>query len=222
MERSVAQKEGLLNDVEREFDLKITTLSHYKKILVRAADLTVTYKGAEAPVIDGLNLEIAQGERLFLSGGNGCGKSTLIKAILGGDASEDMVISGTLERASGLVISHVNQDTSHLRGSFRDYAFECGVDYTLLLSLLNRLDFDKAQYEKDLSDLSDGQKKKVLIASSLLTPAHLYIWDEPLNYIDVFSRRQIEKLITEYQPTMVMVEHDLRFRDNTATRVVEL
>ena len=91
-----------------------------------------------------------------------------------------------------------------------------------MLSLLNRLDFDKAQYEKDLSDLSDGQKKKVLIAASLLTPAHLYIWDEPLNYIDVFSRRQIEKLITEYQPTMVMVEHDLRFREKTATRVVEL
>ena len=133
-----------------------------------------------------------------------------------------MDISGTLERASGLVISYVNQDTSHLKGSFRDYALECGIDYTLLLSLLNRLDFDKAQYEKDLSDLSDGQKKKVLIASSLLTPAHLYIWDEPLNYIDVFSRRQIEKLITEYQPTMVMVEHDLRFRDKTATRVVEL
>ena len=102
-----------------------------------------------------------------------------------------------------------------------DYAFECGVDYTLLLSLLNRLDFDKAQYEKDLSDLSDGQKKKVLIAASLLTPAHLYIWDEPLNYIDVFSRRQIEKLITEYQPTMIMVEHDERFREKTATRVVE-
>ena len=43
-----------------------------------------------------------------------------------------------------------------------------------------------------------------------------------MNYIDVFSRRQIEKLITEYRPTMVMVEHDLRFRDKTATRVVEL
>ena len=222
MERSVAQKEGLLNDVEREFDLKITTLSHYKKVLVRAADLSVSYKGSDTRVIDNLNFEITQGERVFLSGGNGCGKSTLIKAILGGDAAGDLDISGTLERASGLVISYVNQDTSHLKGSFRDYAFECGIDYTLLLSLLNRLDFDKAQYEKDLSDLSDGQKKKVLIAASLLTPAHLYIWDEPLNYIDVFSRRQIEKLITEYQPTMVMVEHDLRFRDKTATRVVEL
>ena len=218
LERSVAQKEGLLNDVEREFDLKITTLSHYKNVLVRAADLSVSYKGADTRVIDNLNFEITQGERVFLSGGNGCGKSTLIKAILGGDAAGDLDISGTLERASGLVISYVNQDTSFLPRQ----NIISGIDYTLLLSLLNRLDFDKAQYEKDLSDLSDGQKKKVLIASSLLTPAHLYIWDEPLNYIDVFSRRQIEKLITEYQPTMIMVEHDERFREKLATKVIEL
>ena len=222
MDRSVKQKEGLMNDVEREFDLKLTVLDHFKKKLVRCADLSIAYAGSDRKVIDGLNFEIEQGERVFLAGGNGCGKSTLIKAILGGSYSEDMVISGTLERASGLIISYVNQDTTRLKGSLRDYAAENGLDYTLFLSLLNKLDFDKVQYEKDISDLSEGQKKKVLIAGSLITPAHLYIWDEPLNYIDVFSRRQIERLITEYQPTMIMVEHDSRFREKTATRVVEL
>jgi lincosamide and streptogramin A transport system ATP-binding/permease protein len=222
MDRSIKQKEGLMNDVEREFDLKITTLEHFKNKLVRCADLSISYEGSDRKVIDGLNFEIEQGERVFLAGGNGCGKSTLIKAILGGSYSEDMVISGTLEKASGLIISYVNQDTTRLKGSLRDYAAENGLDYTLFLSLLNKLDFDKVQYEKDISDLSEGQKKKVLIAGSLITPAHLYIWDEPLNYIDVFSRRQIEKLITEYQPTMIMVEHDVRFREKTATRVVEL
>ncbi|MCR5616338.1 MAG: ATP-binding cassette domain-containing protein [Saccharofermentans sp.] len=222
MDRSIKQKEGLMNDVEREFDLKITTLEHFKNKLVRCADLSISYEGSDRKVIDGLNFEIEQGERVFLAGGNGCGKSTLIKAILGGSYSEDMVISGTLEKASGLIISYVNQDTTRLKGSLRDYAAENGLDYTLFLSLLNKLDFDKVQYEKDISDLSEGQKKKVLIAGSLITPAHLYIWDEPLNYIDVFSRRQIEKLITEYQPTMIMVEHDSRFREKTATRVVEL
>jgi lincosamide and streptogramin A transport system ATP-binding/permease protein len=222
MDRSIKQKEGLMNDVEREFELKITTLEHFKNQLVRCADLSISYEGSDRKVIDGLNFEIEQGERVFLAGGNGCGKSTLIKAILGGSYSEDMVICGTLEKASGLIISYVNQDTTCLKGSLRDYAAENGLDYTLFLSLLNKLDFDKVQYEKDISDLSEGQKKKVLIAGSLITPAHLYIWDEPLNYIDVFSRRQIEKLITEYQPTMIMVEHDSRFREKTATRVVEL
>ncbi len=55
-----------------------------------------------------------------------------------------------------------------------------------------------------------------------MTPAHLYIWDEPLNYIDVFSRMQIEELILCHQPTMILVDHDARFRQKVATRVVEL
>ena len=57
-----------------------------------------------------------------------------------------------------------------------------------------------------MEDFSEGQKKKVLIAASLLTPAHLYIWDEPLNYIDVFSRMQIEELLKEYHPTLVLCQ----------------
>ena len=55
-----------------------------------------------------------------------------------------------------------------------------------------------------------------------MTPAHLYIWDEPLNYIDVFSRKQVEKLIEEFGPTMLVVEHDRRFREKIATRVLDL
>lgn len=57
----------------------------------------------------------------------------------------------------------------------------------------------------------EGQKKKVLLATGLLTPAHLYIWDEPLNHIDIFSRMQLERLILECQPTMLFVEHDRKF-----------
>ena len=81
---------------------------------------------------------------------------------------------------------------------------------------------ERAQFEKDIEDFSEGQKKKVLIAASLLTPAHIYIWDEPLNYIDVFSRMQIETLIERFKPTMFVVEHDVRFMEKLATRVVEL
>ena len=75
---------------------------------------------------------------------------------------------------------------------------------------------------KNIENYSDGQKKKVLLATSLLTPAHLYIWDEPLNYIDIFSRMQLEKLILEYRPTMLFVEHDGRFCEKIATEVIEL
>lgn len=89
-------------------------------------------------------------------------------------------------------------------------------------ALLRQLDLERVQFTKNMEDFSEGQKKKVLIASSLLTPAHLYIWDEPLNYIDIFSRMQIEKLLNEYQPTLLFVEHDVRFRELVANKTLAL
>ena len=111
---------------------------------------------------------------------------------------------------------------AYLREKLKDYADWHNIDYTMLLSILRSLDMERVQFEKDIEDFSEGQKKKVLIAASLLTPAHIYIWDEPLNYIDVFSRMQIETLIERFKPTMLVVEHDVRFMEKLATRVVEL
>ena len=64
--------------------------------------------------------------------------------------------------------------------------------------------------------------KKVLIAKSLCEKAHLFIWDEPLNFIDVISRLQIEELLLTYSPTMLFVEHDREFCQNIATLIVDL
>ena len=127
-------------------------------------------------------------------------------------------MTGELRVASGLKISYINQDTSFLRGTLKECADAAGLDESLFLAVLRKLDLEREQFGKDMSDFSEGQKKKVLIAASLITPAHLYIWDEPLNYIDVFSRMQIEKLILQYKPTMLLVEHDVRFREKIGTR----
>ena len=127
-------------------------------------------------------------------------------------------MTGELRVASGLKISYINQDTSFLRGTLKEYADAAGLNESLFLAVLRQLDLEREHFGKDMSDFSEGQKKKVLIAASLITPAHLYIWDEPLNYIDVFSRMQIEKLILQYKPTMLLVEHDVRFREKIGTR----
>ena len=73
-----------------------------------------------------------------------------------------------------------------------------------------------------MEDWSAGQRKKVLLARSLCDSAHLYIWDEPLNYIDVWSRMQIEELLLAFQPTMLFVEHDETFRQRIATEVITI
>ena len=84
------------------------------------------------------------------------------------------------------------------------------------------MDFTRIQPEKDMKDFSEGQKKKVLIAKSLCEQAHLYVWDEPLNFIDVYTRMQIEELIKKFSPTMLFVEHDIAFRNTIATRIVKI
>ena len=81
---------------------------------------------------------------------------------------------------------------------------------------------EREQFTKELQEYSEGQKKKIQIAESLLTPANLYLWDEPLNYVDVFTRMQIEEVLLRYEPSMLIVEHDARFQERIATKIVEL
>ncbi len=225
--KEIEEKEGLLQDVECPADLKIMPLGHFKQKLVAACQYGLQYKGAGKPLFENLNFEICQGDRVFLNGANGCGKSSLIKAILQRAAQEEekgrmpAAEKGSLTLASGLVISYINQDTSFLHGSVKEFCKGKNLEESLFCAILRQLDMERVQFDKDMADFSEGQKKKALIAASLLTPAHLYIWDEPLNYIDVFSRMQIEKLLLEYRPTMLAVEHDAKFRERIATKTVE-
>ena len=78
--------------------------------------------------------------------------------------------------------------------------------------------FSVDDFTTQIQDMSEGQKKKVLIARSISEQAHLYIWDEPLNYIDILTREQIEDAILKYQPTIIFVEHDERFIQKIATK----
>lgn len=130
--------------------------------------------------------------------------------------------TGTFRKDSQLKISYVSQDTSHLQGNLSDYAANNGIDESIFKSILRKLDFARVQFEKDISAFSGGQKKKVLIAKSLSEKVHLHIWDEPLNFIDIISRMQIEELLLEYSPTILFVEHDREFCENVATKIIEL
>ncbi len=215
-ERAIEEKSALLKDVESAESLAIKPISYHKNLLAEFVDVSVSYDGRM--VNEPVTFTVCSGDRVQLSGRNGSGKSSLIKLLLG----QDITHSGIVRLGSGLIISYVSQDTSFIRGNLRDFAAESGIDETLFLAILRKLDFSRSQFDKDMADFSQGQKKKTLIAKSLCERAHLYIWDEPLNYIDVLSRIQIEDLITEYGPTMVFVEHDQAFAANVGTKTVVL
>ena len=226
-QKEIREKEGLLKNLETVEDLKLYPLHHYKEKLVVMEDCLLAYGKRE--VVRDFNLELSQGERVFLKGKNGSGKSSIMQAILKQTqniqfrANEELKLqSGKIQLPNQLIVSYCSQDTSALKGTLEEYAKENQIDYTLLLALLKKLDFSRIQFEKRIEDYSGGQKKKVLLAGSLCTRAHLYIWDEPLNFIDVFSRMQIEELILKFHPTMLLVEHDRTFMERTATRIIEL
>lgn len=214
--RAVEEKKGLLKDVETAEPLTMHPAAFRQSKMVEALDLSIVYDGRE--VTRGVRFSVNRGERIALSGPNGCGKSSILKLIAG----EAIPHGGTLRVASGLIVSYVPQDMHFLTGSLYDYARACGVDATLLLTTLRTLDFSRAQFEKDMRDFSAGQKKKVLLARSLCEEAHLFLWDEPLNYIDLYSRMQLEALIQDKQPSMLFVEHDRAFVDAVATQRIAL
>lgn len=215
-QQAIEQKSGLLKNLETTDELALRPLRYNRDVLLTLSKLSIHY--GDKAVFPPLSLELRQGERIALDGKNGSGKSSLLKLVTG----EPVAHSGTLSIGSQLVISYVPQDASQLHGGLSDYAEARGIDESLFKTILRKLGFERVQFEKDMADFSAGQKKKVLLAGSLCERAHLYIWDEPLNYIDVYSRMQIEKLITRYAPTMIFVEHDRAFRELIATKTIEL
>ncbi len=223
IEKEIEEKEGLLKDIENPVELKIKPLVYHKETLVIARDFTFGYK-EDNPLFKNFNFKLERGERVFLHGKNGCGKTSFIKAVLSANNKQDygIIKSGQLSTGAGLVISYINQDTSFLTGGIKGFCKERGLEESLFCAILRQLGLERVQFVKPFEDYSEGQKKKVLIASSLMTPAHLYIWDEPLNYIDIFTRIQLEELLLEFNPSMILVGHDMRFQEKIATRVVEM
>ena len=215
-QQAIEQKSGLLKNIETAENLKIAPLMYHADTLVSVSDIAIFYDGNT--VCERVSFTVQRGDRVVLDGKNGSGKSSLLKLLVG----EPIEHSGMIQLGSGLVISYVPQDTSHLKGMLSDFADENHIDESLFKAILRKMDFERIQFEKDIQDFSGGQKKKVLIAKSLCEQAHLYVWDEPLNFIDVYSRMQIEQLIKEFSPTMVFVEHDSVFRETVATKTVQL
>lgn len=220
IEREIENKSGLLENIESMESLNITSREYFKNRLLSINHVSISY--GEEPIFSDISFEINQGDRIALVGKNGSGKSSLLKLIAGEITPLGWNISGNISKSQRLTVSYMRQNPERLEGTLSGYAENRKIDKTRFFTILRKLDFSRAQLEKNMASYSSGQKKKVLLAESLCREANLYIWDEPLNFIDVISRIQIENLIIEHKPTMLFVEHDISFIERTATKIIEI
>ncbi|MGM9525631.1 MAG: ribosomal protection-like ABC-F family protein [Peptococcaceae bacterium] len=215
-QRAIAEKSALLKNIERVDDLKLSPLPAPAQRLVSLREVSILYDAVA--VNQPLTLEIMAGERIALQGVNGSGKSSILNLIAGAPLTH----SGTIDRNSRLQIACVSQMADHLAGSLREYAQTQQIDLSQFMTILSKLGLSAQQMEQPMQYYSMGQKKKVLLAACLCQRAHLYLWDEPMNYLDIDARLQLEDMLLQAGPTMLFVEHDQAFTEKIATQTITL
>ena len=215
-QKAVEEKSRLFANAEMEDRLTMTPLEFHSKRILDFDGITVQY--GEKPLFEHLSFSVDAGERIALCGPNGCGKSSLLKILAG----EGIPYSGQVIVPKSLKISCLPQDASHLSGQMSDWVEQRKIDESRFKTFLHKLGFLPEQFGGDMEFFSAGQKKKALLAASLCESAHLYLWDEPLNFIDVISRIQIENLLLQCCPTLIFVEHDETFLGTVTTKRIEI
>lgn len=216
IEKSIEEKSNLLNNIDRNDTLKIIPLESRKNTLILADDLQIKYD--KKPIFNKISFEIKNGDRIAIVGKNGVGKSSILKLIIG----EKLDYNGNFKIANDLKISYVSQTTENLNGNLKEYIRQNKINESIFKAMLFKMGVANNEFNKTVKEMSEGQKKKILIAKSISESANIYIWDEPLNYIDILTRIQIQESILKYKPTIIFVEHDENFIKDVATKVIYL
>lgn len=217
MDAQLSEKANLLKDIEYIDPLTMSYQPGHHKRLLTVENLVLSYQ--EHDLFQEISFDLNQGQRIALTGANGSGKSSIIQFLFGrfnGTSQGETILPDKLK------ISYVRQNYEDNQGTLLEFSEKQGLDYQEFLNNLHKLGMEREVFQNRIEQMSMGQRKKVELAKSLAQPAELYIWDEPLNYLDVFNQEQLEKLILTLKPSMLIVEHDQAFLEKIATQVITL
>ncbi len=173
-------------------------------------------------VFENVSFNVKRGERVFLLGDNGCGKTTLLK-ILMGDMSRD---DGTFKFGQSLMTGYFDQVQAKLDLS-KTVIDEVWTTFpymteTRVRNALAAFLFKGDEVFRKLSVCSGGERARVALLKLMLGGYNFLLLDEPTNHLDAFSREELENTLLDYQGTMLIVSHDRYFINKLATRIVEL
>lgn len=190
-------------------------------ILLTAQNISKTYM--ERKVLDEVSFYLNEGDKVGIIGINGMGKSTLLKILAGAEEAD----SGNIIRTKGTRISYlpqipefddkgtvISQVLSHLPADLKE-----AKEYEAK-SILDKLGI--TDYDRDISTLSGGEKRRAGIAAALVQPSDVLLLDEPTNHIDNETAQMLEELLIKYRGAIVMVTHDRYFLNKICRKIVEV
>lgn len=178
----------------------------------------------EKVIVKDLDFKLLRGDRLGLVGHNGVGKSTLISLILGKRQPE----SGTVKLGTNLQIAYFDQLRAQLDPqktvaetiSPGSEWIEIGGSKKHIMAYLGDFLFPPRRANVPVSNLSGGERNRLLLARLFALPANLLVLDEPTNDLDIDSLELLEQTLQTYPGTLILVSHDRRFLDNVVTEVL--
>lgn len=203
-------------------NMQITEAERSGKLVVRAENVSFCYEGSE--IIKNFSVEISRGDRVGIVGENGCGKTTLLKILLG-ELSPD---KGSVRLGTNLQIAYFDQMRTRLRedkslieniGDGQEYVVLNG-EKRHVLSYLQDFLFTAERARGPISALSGGEKNRLLLACLFSHPSNVLVLDEPTNDLDMETLDLLANLLAEYKGTVITVSHDRAFLDSFATTIL--
>lgn len=181
----------------------------------------VSYRTADKQLVSGFSAQVQRGDKIALIGPNGCGKTTLLKLMLG-QLQPD---SGRIHIGTKLEVAYFDQHRAFLdpERTVMDNLAEGKQEVMVngrprhVLGYLQDFLFHPKRAMTPVKALSGGERNRLLLAKLFLNPSNLLILDEPTNDLDVETLELLEELIDGYQGTVLLVSHDRQFVDNSVT-----
>ena len=205
---------------EKGISFKISNSGAMSNDVLSVRSLSKAYTNNE--LFKDLSFELKRGERLFVIGANGCGKSTLIKILTGREVQDH----GIFELGYNQTIGYYDQEQQLLdqNNSVIDEIWSVYSDQTntQIRSMLAQFGFRGEDVFKSISVLSGGERARLSIAKMVACGVSLLILDEPTNHLDIDSCEMLESALKEYDGTIITVSHDRYFIQNLATAILEI
>ena len=172
-------------------------------------------------IFENINFEIFAGEKVGIIGNNGVGKSTLVKLITNELKSD----SGVIRRAGSLKIKTMEQDVYDLdeQKTINELALNGDNEYrnTYLRNLIN-MNIDKTRFNTKIENLSLGERMRIKLNELILSDANFLILDEPTNHFDIANKNFMQKVLSNFVGTLLLISHDLNFIKNTCNKIYKI